>query len=147
MKKFRPLVLLIAAFGCKSPQSFEYRDMQNFKIDSLGFENSRISMDLVYFNPNNFGVNLKKIDCDVYIDHNYLGHYLLDTFMHIAKRSEFFVPSRMSVDMKNIYKNAFSSIFGSDVLVEVKGTTRVGKSGIFITVPFSYSGRHKFSLL
>lgn len=121
--------------------------MQNFKIDSLGFENSRISMDLVYFNPNNFGVNLKKIDCDVYIDHNYLGHYLLDTFMHIAKRSEFFVPSRMSVDMKNIYKNAFSSIFGSDVLVEVKGTTRVGKSGIFITVPFSYSGRHKFSLL
>ena len=51
-------------------------------------------MKLVYFNPNSFGVNLKRIDCDVYVDHNYLRKYLLDTVMHIAKKSEFVVPSK-----------------------------------------------------
>lgn len=146
--KILPLLLLLAAFStsCKKPESFEYRDLKNFKVDSLGFEKSSISMDLVYFNPNNFGVDLKHVDCDVYIEHNYLGKYILDTTMHIAKKSEFSVPSRMQVDMKNLVKNTFTSIFANDMLLEVKGTTRVGKAGIYITVPFSYSGRYKFSM-
>lgn len=141
------LFIFLFAASCKKPESFEYRDVRNFKIDSLGFDKSTVSMDLVYFNPNNFGVDLKKIDCDVYVQHNYLGKYSLDTTMHIAKRSEFFIPSRMQVDMKNLFKNTLSSLFSTQLLLEVKGTTRVGKSGIYITVPFTYSGWHQFSLL
>jgi hypothetical protein len=147
MKIFALLFLLIVAFGsCKKPESFEYRDLRNFKVDSLGFENSTISMDLVYFNPNNYGVDLKNIDCDVYVEHNYLGKYVLDTTMHIVKKSEFVVPSKMRVDMKNLFKNTLMSLFSKELLLEVKGTTRVGKAGIYITVPFSYSGRHEFSM-
>ena len=148
MKKIAPVLLLIYILtSCQKPQSFEYRDLKNFKVDSLGFEQSTISMDLVYFNPNNFGVDLKHIDCDVYVEHNYLGKYILDTSMHITKKSEFAVPSQMQVNMRNLLKNTLTSLFSSDLLLEVKGTTRVGKAGIYITVPFSYSGRHKFSML
>lgn len=100
-------------------------------------------MDLVYFNPNNFGVDLKRVDCDVYLNQNYLGKYQLDTLMHINKRSEFTLPSRMSVDMRDIFKNALNVILGNEVLITTKGSTRVGKSGIFVTIPFSYEGRHK----
>jgi len=147
MRIIAPVLLLIVLIsGCKKPQSFEYRDLKNFKIDSLGFEQSGVSMDLVYFNPNNYGVDLKHIDCDVYVDHNYLGKYILDTTMHIAKRSEFVVPSRMNVNMKNLFKNALTSVFSQELLLEVNGTTRVGKAGIYITFPFTYSGRHKFSM-
>ncbi len=103
-------------------------------------------MELVYFNPNNYGVNLKNVDCDVFVQHNFLGRYVLDTTMHIAKRSEFAIPSRMQIDMKNLMKNTLTSFFSTELLVEVKGTTRVGKAGIYITVPFSYSGWHKFNL-
>jgi len=147
MKSLAPILLVMVAFiSCKKPESFEYRDLKNFKVDSLGFENSAISMDLVYFNPNNYGVDLKNIDCDVYVEHNYLGKYVLDTTMHIAKRSEFVVPSKMQVNMKNLFKNTLTSLFTKELLLEVKGTTRVGKAGIYITVPFSYSGRHEFSM-
>src|SRR4051812_21155443 len=94
MKFVTPILLLLVAMaGCKKPGGFEYREVKNFKIDSLGFEKTTVSMDLIYFNPNNFGVNLKSIDCDVYVEHNYLGKYLLDTTMHIAKKSEFAIPS------------------------------------------------------
>lgn len=140
------LLLILTVTSCKKPESFEYRDLKNFKVDSLGFEKSTISMDLVYFNPNNFGVDLKNVDCDVYVEHSYLGKYVLDTTMHISKKSEFSVPSSMQVDMKNLLKNTLTSLFSNDLLLEVKGTTRVGKAGIYITVPFSYSGRHKFSM-
>lgn len=146
MKILAPILLLVAMLGsCKKPQSFEYRDLRNFKIDSLGFENSTITMDLVYFNPNSYGIDLKHIDCDVYVEHNYLGKYILDTTMHIAKKSEFVVPSTMEVNMKNLFKNTLTSLFTKELLLEVKGNTRVGKAGIYITVPFSYSGRHEFS--
>ncbi len=141
------LFLFFVVAGCKKPDSFEYRDVRNFKIDSLGFEKSTVRMDLVYFNPNNFGVNLKSIDCDVYVDHNYLGKYILDTSVHIAKRSEFAISSHMQVDMKNLFKNTLNSFFSNELLVELKGITRIGKGGIYITIPFAYSGRHKFSFL
>ena len=120
--------------------------MQNLKIDSVGLAKSKISLELVYFNPNNFGVDLRNVNCDVYINHNYLGKYVLDTLMHIAKRSEFAIPSSMHVDMKNVYKNSLNTILSKQVLVELHGTTRVGKSGIFITVPFNYSAMETFSL-
>lgn len=136
-------VLLILFMACKKPAGFEYRDIKDFKIESLGFDRSVISLNLVYFNPNNYGVDLKHVDCDVYIDHNFLGKYVLDTLMHIAKKSEFILPSKMEVDMKNVFKNSLSAILGQDVLLEVKGNTRVGKAGLFVNVPFTYSGRHK----
>lgn len=132
--------------SCSKPQAFEYRDLKNFRVDSAGFTSSIVKMDLVYFNPNNFGVDLKNINCDVYLNQNYVGHYSLDTNMHIAKRSEFYVPSRMAVDMKNLIKNSLISLFSSDVLLEVKGTVRLGKSGFNMTIPFNYSGRQTFSL-
>jgi LEA14-like dessication related protein len=132
--------------ACNKPQSFEYRGMQNLKIDSVGLAKSRISLELVYFNPNNFGVDLRNVSCDVYINHNYLGKYVLDTLMRITKRSEFAIPSSMQVDMKNIYKNSLNTLLSKQVLVELRGSTRVGKSGIFITVPFNYSAMETFSL-
>ena len=116
-----------------------------FKVANLGFDKSTISMNLVYFNPNSFGVDLKHVDCDVYVDHNYLGKYVLDTMMHISKRSEFALPSRMDVDMRNLFKNTFHALLSQDVLLEVNGNTRLGKAGIFVNVPFTYSGRHKLS--
>ena len=142
------LVFLFAVFitACNKPQSFEYRGMQNLKVDSIGLVSSKISLELVYFNPNNFGVDLKNVNCEIYINHNYLGKYVLDTTMHIAKRSEFVIPSSMNVDMKNIFKNALGTFLSSQALIEINGSTRVGKSGIFITVPFNYSAMQKFSM-
>ena len=140
------LSLIVLTISCSKPQSFDYRDIRNFKVEKLGFEKSTISMDLVYYNPNNFGVQLRKVDCDVYINDKFLGKYLLDTTMSIPKKSEFILPSRMDVDMKNVLKNGLSVLLSNEVLIKVKGTTRVGKGGLFINVPVDYEGRHKLDM-
>ncbi len=119
--------------------------MKDFKVDSLGFEKSTISMNLTYFNPNNFGVNLKHVDCDVYVNNTYLGRYVLDTLMHINRKAAFELPSTMQVDMREIFKNSISALLSQELLIELKGNTRLGKAGIYITVPFNYSGRQKIS--
>ena len=132
--------------SCKKPVAFEYRDMKNFKISNWGFDKSTVSLDLVYFNPNSFAVDMKNISCDIYLDNNYVGKFFLDTLMHIDKRSEFSLPASMDVDMKNVFKNTMSVLFSKEVLVGAKGSTRVGKGGLFVTVPFNYEGRHKVDL-
>ena len=149
MKKTLPLLLSIFILifaACKKPQAFIYRDLRNFKLDNLGFNKSRVSMNFIFFNPNNYGVNLKKVDCDLFIDSNYVGKFLLDTTMRIPKSAEFALPASFDIEMKNILKNTVNVLIGNEVLVSARGTTRVGKGGIYITIPFQYEGKQKLNL-
>jgi LEA14-like dessication related protein len=138
-----PALFLI---GCAKPKSFDYRGVKNVKIETMGFDKTLLNMELIYYNPNGFGVDLKKIDCDVYLDSSYLGKYQLDTLMHIPRMAEFILPSRIAIDMKAILKNGLNLLISKEVLINVKGTTRVGKGGIFKTVPFDYEARQRLSL-
>jgi hypothetical protein len=52
----------------------------------------------------------------------------------------------MHVDMKGIWKNTFTVLFNEEVQIDIKGTTRVGKKGIYLKVPVDYSTRQKLSL-
>ncbi len=140
------LILGIIFFACKKPQGFDYRDVRNMKIEKIGFDKTSLKMDLIYFNPNNFGVTLKNVDCDIYIDNNFLGHYKLDTIMKIEKRSEFSLPSNIQIEMKNVYKNALSILINKEIELNVKGSSKVSKFGITITVPFDYKGKHRLSI-
>lgn len=140
------LLCIIILSSCQKPQAFDYRAVKNVKLEKLGFEKSTLCMDLVYYNPNNFGVDLRKVDCDIYIDNHYLGKYKLDTLMHIQRKAEFVLPSSIQVDMQSIFKNVLTVLFNKEVLVNVKGTTRVGKAGFFKTIPFNYQARHKIDL-
>lgn len=126
--------------------SFQYRDVRNIKVQNLGLASSRVSMDLVYFNPNSFSVNLKNVNCDLYIDSNYLGKFVLDTMMHIAKAAEFSLPASMEVNMKGLFKNSLNILFNNEVTITAKGSTKVGKGGLYVTVPFNYQGKQKINL-
>lgn len=102
-------------------------------------------MDFIFFNPNTYAVNLKKVDCDVYLDSSYVGKFLLDTTMHIAGSSEFALPVSLDVDMKNILKNSFNLLMHNEVLIAARGTTRIGRGGIYVTIPFNYAGKEKLN--
>lgn len=140
------LLLSFLFVSCATPKTFEYRAVKNIKLDQLGFDHSNLTMELEYYNPNSFGLDLKKLDADVYIDNRFLGKFNLDTTMHIPKKANFILPSKIAIDMKAMYKNALNMVLSKDVLVSVKGTTKVGKAGIFRTVPFTYEGRQKLNL-
>lgn len=104
-------------------------------------------MDLLFFNPNSFSLKLKKVDCDLFLDSNYVGKVVLDTLMIIPRSSEFSLPASFSIDMKNLFKNSLDLIFNREVLIGAKGTTRVGKGLFYVTIPFNYEGRQRLNLL
>lgn len=149
MKKALPFLILffiLFSSSCKKPMGFQYRDVKNFHLENFGFKKSRVTMDFIFFNPNSYGVDLKKVDGDIYIDSNYAGKFLLDTTMHIARNAEFTIPAGFDIEMKTIFKNAVNVLTGNEVHIRAKGITRVGKGGIYVTLPFQYEGKQKLNL-
>ena len=132
--------------GCSSPKELEYQSYKNFNLQKLGFNTSRVSLDLQYFNPNNFGLQLRRTDLDIFINDNLLGHSSSDTLINIPRRDTFLLPIKFDTDMKNILKNAWNSMLGNEVTVKVTGKVKVGKGNVFMSMPVKYEGKHKFSL-
>jgi len=123
----------------------EYKDYQHFSVQKLGFSSSRVTMDLLYFNPNNFGLQLSRSELDIFIDNTFLGHSTSDTLIQIPRHSDFVIPIRFDADMKNVFKNAWNTLFDKEVLVSVTGHVKVVKANVFMSMPVNYEGKQKFS--
>lgn len=139
------LILIIYATSCQAPKDLVYRDFKNLKVEKMGFAATTLKVDLVYYNPNNFGLQLKYTDLDIYVNNNYLGHSSQDYQITIPRLSEFTMPLAIEVDMKNLLKNAFPTLLGKEVLVKVTGTVKLGKANVFKTFPVNYEGVQIFS--
>jgi LEA14-like dessication related protein len=138
-----PLLLLLSCNAFKTP---EYKDFRNLKVEKWGMAESTVTMDLVYYNPNKIGFQVKKTEADVYVDGVYLGKAISDTLIKVAKRSDFVIPLRIKADMKNVFKNAWSALSNKTVLIKANGTITAGVAGIFKSIPMEYEGRHEMGL-
>lgn len=140
------IVVFTAFLSCSSPKALEYKTYHNFSVDKFGFNNSTISLDLQYYNPNNFGMQLKNTDLDIFINGILLGHSSLDTLIRIPRRDTFSIPVKFDVDMQNAFKNAWNTLMGKEVLVRLSGKVRVGKANVFMSLPVEYETKQTFSM-
>ncbi|MEO9144541.1 MAG: LEA type 2 family protein [Ginsengibacter sp.] len=141
------LVFSVTVFlSCSSPKALEYQTYNNFAVERLGFNNSTVSLDLKYYNPNNYGMQLKNTDLDIFINGNLLGHSSSDTLIHIPRRDTFSIPVKFDVNMQNVFKNALNTLMGKEVLVRLSGKVRVGKANVFMSFPVNYEAKERFSL-
>ena len=144
--RFLCIVLILTIISCSSPKALEYKTYHNFSIQRLGFNSSTIKLDLEYYNPNNYGMQLKNSDLDIFIDGTLLGHSSFDTLIRIPRRDTFILPIKFDVDMQNIFKNAWSTLTGKEVLVRLTGKLKIGKANVFMSLPVNYETKQTFSM-
>ena len=121
----------------------EFLDARNFAVKSLGLKTSTVYAELYYYNPNGFGIQLKRADLDIYIDDHFAGHTLIDTLINIPKRDTFSIPVNVDVDMVSIFPNALSILLKDSIDLRIEGTAKLGKSGIFLNIPVKYQGKQR----
>ncbi len=139
-------VLGLLLSSCGSVKDLEFRSFNNVKIEKVGFASSTLSVDLVYYNPNNFGLELSRTDLDIYLNDNFLGHSTQVMQVKLPRRDQFTLPIKVDLDMKNLLKNSLTSIFNSEVTIKAVGKIKVGKAGVYKLLPFEYVTKQKFSL-
>lgn len=132
--------------SCSAPKDLEFREYNGLSLEKMGFTSTTLTMNLVYYNPNNFGMELKRSELDIYIDSTFLGHSSQDLQVAIPRRDVFTVPLKVQVDMKNLLKNGLTTLMNKQVNVRALGTVKVGKAGVYKNFKVDYSGNHQFSL-
>jgi len=146
-KKIGVVFLVFIAFmSCSSPKALEYLEYHNFSVEKLGYSNSTIKIELVYFNPNNFRMQLRNTDLDIFINGKLFGHSSTDTLIPIPKRDTFSLPVMFDVNMQSLYQNALNTLLGKEVTLKVSGKVKIGKANVFMYFPVNYESKETFSL-
>lgn len=131
-------LIILSSCGSANVKEPEYRDIREVRLIELGVLQSTAGIDLVYYNPNNFGVQLADARGDVYIDNIYFGRLGLNEQVQVKKNSEFIVPAIIKIDMIGAVKNQRELFKKKEALVRIEGMARVMKSGLSREVPIKY---------
>lgn len=144
MKAIISTLLLGAIFltSCRSSrvQEPEYRAVREVRLIELGILQSTAGVDLVYYNPNDFGVQLTEARGDIYIDNAFFGRFDLGQSVQVKKRSEFVVPAVIKLDMIGAIKNQRELWKKKEALIRIEGFAKVKKTGFSKEVPIKYEG-------
>ena len=125
----------------------ELMDIENVRVSRLGLKESSLTLTLHYFNHNKKRMKLKKAEGDAWLDGNPLGHFTIDTLIHIPALSDFRLPVKMSMDMSHFVENMSVAFSGKEVTLKVDGVARAGKGIISINYPIHYEGKQKLGEL
>ena len=141
------ILIFISLFllSCTKFKDLEFKEYRDVKLDKVGFNKTTLSLSLVYYNPNNFGLELNHTEMDLFINDNYLGHVDQNVQVRVPKRDKFTLPIKIDIDMKNIIKNGLMGLFNKEVEIRAKGKIKAGKANIFKVVPFEYKTKQKLS--
>jgi len=140
---FLAVVLLSACGKIQDPQ---FRRLEDFQVKSFGIEKIDLRFRVIYFNPNNFRVNVKEAGADFYIDSVYMGKFTQDQDVEVGRNAEFSIPLSGYVPLATVLKLKVNDLANRDVLIQANGSVKVGKAGVYISKPFTYSGKHKVDL-
>jgi len=122
----------------KNVKEPEYRDITNIRLIQLGPLQSTAGVDLVYYNPNKFGVQVNSARGDIYVDSSYFGQFELSDRVQVKKLSEFTLPALVKIDMISAIKNQRDLLKKKEALVRIEGTATVKKAGFSRELPIKY---------
>jgi LEA14-like dessication related protein len=144
MKRLLLILIPAAIFlvSCKTSniREPEYREIQNVHIENVGLLQTTAGFDMVYYNPNDFSVQLANARGDIYIDNMYFGRFGIKDKVSVGKRKEFVVPALIKMDNISAIKNHREIFQKKQAMIRIEGFATVRKAGFNKEVPIKYEG-------
>ena len=134
------LVLFSSCSSYKNVQEPQYRDIRDVRLIKVDLLQTTAGVDVVYYNPNDFSLQLANAKGDVYIDNAYFGRFDLDDKVQVKRHSEFILPVVFKLDNIGAIKNQKDIYKKKEALVRIEGTALVKKSGFSREIAIKYEG-------
>ncbi|MBI5857383.1 MAG: LEA type 2 family protein [Sphingobacteriales bacterium] len=146
MKNYSLLILscflaILFLTSCQSVKDPELKGIGNIRMGKSNTGNADLSIDLYYYNPNNYRLRLKRAEGDAWLNDRQLGHFIIDSMVRIDALSDFILPAKVTIDKEQLSKNAAALLLNREVTVKVEGVARVGKGPVYINYPIRYETR------
>lgn len=147
-----PLILFFLAGAytlpsCRSPKDLVFKEVRDVSFENLKFSEAVLTLALDFYNPNNFGMELRRTDLDIYVNNIYFGKSVQDIQVKVPKRNDFTLPIQVRVDVKNLLLNGLNVLMNKQVEVRVLGQVKIGKAGVFKSFKVDYTTLQTFSIL
>ncbi|HLK28097.1 MAG TPA: LEA type 2 family protein [Puia sp.] len=133
-------VFFIAVFitSCSKPLQPQYLGFENLQISKASGNESLVSANVKFYNPNNFPLELKHADINLFLNDKQAAHALLDTTINIPKLDSFYVPVSFNVSFGSILNNALQFLLNGKAKLNAEGYVRIKKSAFAFNVPIHY---------
>jgi LEA14-like dessication related protein len=131
-------VIIFSSCSTSNVKVPEYREIKEVRLIEIGLLQSKAGIDLVYYNPNNFNVQLTEASGDIFIDSVYFGRFELGEKVQVNKKSDFTIPAIVKLDMIGVVKNHRDLLNKKEALFRIDGFARVKRSGFSREVPIKY---------
>ena len=135
-----PAIILLVSCKTSNIKEPEYREIRDVRIKDVGLLKTTAGLDIVYYNPNNFGVQVNDADGNVYVDNILLGRFSLDEKVDVKKHKEFVVPASLKLNNLNAFLNHQELWNKKEAKIRIEGKARMKKAGYSTEVPFKYEG-------
>ena len=143
------LLLLIAGCmtGCHQPQAPEYYGFQDLRIGRDASNQTTLGTTLKFYNPNPFGLTLRRAEMDVMINGKAAGHSVLDSTVLVPRKDTFYVPVTMQLNLQGILGNALQIFLEKQVTIALDGRVYMKRGAIPFSRPFHYEGKEDINAL
>lgn len=131
-------LLLGACQNAKNVSEPEFRDISNVRVVEVGLLKTTAGANMIYYNPNNFGIQLSSARGDVYIENTYFGSFTLDQEVGVRKKSEFILPVTIKIDNISAIRDQGSILKKKEAMVRIEGFALVKKAGFSREIPIRY---------
>ena len=135
-----PAALFLASCKSENIREPEYREIQNVRIMEVGLLQTTAGFDMIYYNPNNFGVTLSQARGEVYIDNMYFGRFGISDKVTVRKHEEFLIPAILKMDNVSAIKNHREIWKQKQAMIRIEGFATVRKAGFNKEIPIKYEG-------
>lgn len=135
-----PAITLLVSCQSGNIKKPEYRDIRDIRIMEVGLLQTTAGLDFIYYNPNNFGVQLTNANGDVYIDDVYFGRFGIQDKVVVHKHEEFIVPAFIKMDNISAIKNHREIFKKKEAKIRIEGFATVRKAGFNKELPIKYEG-------
>ncbi len=130
------LFLLLQSAGCGSDvKELEYKGVEKTELKSLSLNQAAIQVNLRYFNPNRFGIDVKETNLNLYLNDRFVAVADQPNKTQIPRESDFIFPIVAHFDPIKVLGPALTSIFNKKNKIGIQGSAKLGKGGVYIKVP------------
>ncbi len=132
------VLIFSACSSVKNVSQPEFRDIGDVTLIESGLLKTTVGANMIYYNPNNFGIKLSSARGDVYLDNMYFGTFDLAQQVQVKKHAEFVLPVMLKIDNIGAIKNNIDIFKKKEALVRIEGHALVNKAGFSKEIPIRF---------
>jgi LEA14-like dessication related protein len=138
---------VVITVACSKPLRPTYAGYQNLRLTKIGIRESIMAAEVKLYNPNNYPLQVKEADLDLYLNDRFVGTTHMQTPTDLAAKDTTMIPLELKATAMNLLKGAAPLLLNPNVRLRINGMVKAGRKGFLISVPVNYEGRQRIILL